>query len=177
MLYFLTFIFIPSIMKTLFMISAIYLALMATASAQAPISKAELVASGLTCSICSNSIYKALVRLPFIDHVTPDLEHSSYHITFKKPLAVDIDAIKEAVRGAGFSVSSLTLTMSLTHVAVQNDADVVLGGQTFHFLHVPPEILNGETTVKVVDKDFLPAALYKQFGSPKGTSRTYHVTI
>ena len=149
--------------------------------------RADLVASGLTCSMCSNSIYKALVRLPFVEKVSPDVEHSSFAITFRAGAVPDPDALQQAVTGAGFSVDRLTLTGSLDHVPVRNDAHVTLDGLTFHFLHVPDETLNGETTLRLVDKDFLDAKGYKQYGTytsmpcfrsgKMGATRVYHVSL
>ncbi|HTJ11529.1 MAG TPA: heavy-metal-associated domain-containing protein [Dinghuibacter sp.] len=141
-------------------------------------SRADLVASGLTCSMCSNSIYKALVALPFVEKVAPDVEHSSFAIVFKG--TPDIDALKQAVVGAGFSVDKLTLTISLDHVPVRNDAYVTLDGLAFYFVHVTDATLNGETTLRVVDKGFLPAKVYKQYSgaaAAKDATRVYHVTI
>lgn len=159
----------------------------ASAGDNASFTRANLVASGLTCSMCSNSIYKALVRLPFVDKVTPDVEHSSFAIVFKTASTPDIDALQQAVVGAGFSVDKLTVTVSLDHVPVQNDSHIMVNGLTFHFVHVPEETLNGETTLRLVDKDFLPAKTYKQYGTytamacfktgRMASTRIYHVTI
>lgn len=166
--------------------------------AQTVFTRAALIASGLTCSMCSNSIYKALVQLPFVDHVAPDVEHSSFLITFRKQAPVDIDALKQKVKEAGFSVSSLTITMQVRDLAIQSDVHLELGGQTFHFMHVKPQTLNGEATVRVIDRDFLSSREYKQFaayttmacyktgkmepccnktGQPSASTRIYHVTI
>lgn len=158
-----------------------------TAGNQASFNRADLVASGLTCSMCSNSIYKALTHLPFVERVSPDVEHSSFAIIFKPSVTPDIDALQQAVVGAGFSVDKLTLTVSLDHLPVRNDTHVVLDGLTFHFVHVPDGTLNGETILRVLDKDFLPAKTYRQYGTytamacfktgRMSSTRVYHVTI
>jgi hypothetical protein len=153
----------------------------ASAAPVAPVfTRADLVASGLTCSLCSNSIYKALVALPFIAKVTPDVENSSFRIFFRPGTTPDIDALSHAVIAAGFSVARMTLTLDLDHIQVQNDTQVVLGGLTFRFLRVTQETLNGETTLRVVDKDFLPSKEYRRYAVQAGHSegtRIYHVTI
>ena len=160
---------------------AVFGGMRATAAPAAPVfTRADLVASGLTCSLCSNSIYKALVALPFVAKVTPDVENSSFRIFFRPGKTPDIDALGRAVTGAGFSVARMTLTLDLDHIEVQNDAQVVLGGLTFRFMHVTQETLNGETTLRVVDKDFLPSKEYRRYAVQArhgdGT-RIYHVTI
>lgn len=155
------------------------------AGGNASFSRADLVASGLTCSMCSNSIYKALVRLPFVEKVTPDVEHSSFAIIFKS--TPDIDALKQAVVDAGFSVDKLTMTALLDHVEIHNDTHVVLDGLTFHFVHVGGATLNGETTLRIVDKDFVPSKTFRQYSGYTAMGcfktgkmdavRVYHVTI
>ena len=71
------------------------------------IKKVSLVASGLTCSMCSKAIFKALTKLDFVDEVKVDIEQSKFILTFKSGKTVVIDQIKSAVADAGFGVQSL----------------------------------------------------------------------
>lgn len=71
------------------------------------IKKVTLVASGLTCSMCSKAIFKALSKLDFVEEVKVDIEQSKFILTFKSGKKVVIDQIKSAVADAGFSVQSL----------------------------------------------------------------------
>lgn len=71
------------------------------------IKKVSIVASGLTCSMCSKAIFKALTKLDFVEEVKVDIEKSMYIMTFKTGKKVDIDQIKLAVTDAGFGVQSL----------------------------------------------------------------------
>ena len=71
------------------------------------IKKVSLVASGLTCSMCSKAIFKALTKLDFVDEVKVDIELSKFVLTFKSGKTVVIDQIKAAVADAGFSIQSL----------------------------------------------------------------------
>lgn len=73
----------------------------------AEIKKVSLVASGLTCSMCSKAIFKALSKLDFVEEVKVDIEKSMYIMTFKAGKKVDLDQIKLAVTDAGFGVQSL----------------------------------------------------------------------
>ena len=73
----------------------------------AEIKKVTLVASGLTCSMCSKAIFKALTKLNFVEEVKVDIEKSMYILAFKSGKKVEIDQIKSAVTDAGFSVQSL----------------------------------------------------------------------
>jgi copper chaperone CopZ len=71
------------------------------------IKKVALVASGLTCSMCSKAIFKALTKLDFVEEVKVDIEQSKFILTFKSGKIVAIDQIKSAVSDAGFGIQSL----------------------------------------------------------------------
>ena len=71
------------------------------------IKKVSLVASGLTCSMCSKAIFKALTKLDFVEEVKVDIEQSKFILTFKSGKTVVLDQIKSAVADAGFGVQSL----------------------------------------------------------------------
>jgi len=164
--------------------------------AEAQIKSATLTASGLTCSMCSKSIYKSLIKVTSVAQVDANVEKSSFAITFKEGVRVSFDDIKKAVQDAGFSVASLQALVAFHNEQITNDTHAVIDGTTFHFINVTPQTLNGEKTVTVVDKNFLPAKDYKKYSTytkmkcfatgmkedccPKNTgssNRVYHVTI
>lgn len=83
---------------------SILIMILALASVQirAQVTSATLVASGLTCSMCSKSIFKALEKVSFVEKVDVDIEKSSYSISFRKGADVVPDELKKAVEDAGF---------------------------------------------------------------------------
>ncbi len=170
--------------------------LLMSASSYAQIKSAALTASGLTCSMCSKSIYKALIKVPSIKNVTPDVEHSIFNIEFRDDANVSPDEVKKAVENAGFYVASMVVTATFDNTEVYNDAHVNMGGNTFHFLNVPKQTLQGAQAFRIVDKAFLPAGERKKYSKytkmkcfetgtmeaccPKDkvtAKRVYHVTI
>lgn len=174
----------------------LFIAMMLVAStAFAQIKSATLTASGLTCSMCSKAIYKALVKLPTVKNVEVNIEKSSYDIQFKEGAKVIIDDVKKAVEDAGFSVASMQVTASFNNAEVYNDAHITYGGNNFHFLGVNKQKINGEKTLTIVDKNYLPAKDFKKYSKQtkmkcietgmmgeccsKGgpTGRIYHVTF
>ena len=162
---------------------------------QAQFTKAELQASGLTCAMCNNAINKALKGLPFINTVKSDIKNASFNIEFKEKSEVDLDAMRKAVEDAGFFVAKLKLTGNFDNVNVKNDEHVVIAGRTFHFLDVSEQVLNGEKTLTLLDKNFLTAREFRKksaatkmacmqtgtMTAEKGgvavNTRVYHVTI
>ena len=136
-----------------------------TATVQAQFTKASLQASGLTCSMCNNAIYKALKALPFVASVDANVKTATFNIAFRDNVAADIDALKNAVEDAGFSVSSFNVTGKFDHVAIGNDKHIVIGDRHFHFVKVNDQVLNGEKTITIVDKGFLSVRNFKKFTS------------
>jgi copper chaperone CopZ len=163
----------------------------------AQFNKANLQATGLTCAMCSNAINKALKKIPFVESVKPDIKNSAFAIVFKENTQVDIDAIKNAVEDAGFSIGSLQLTGNFTEIKVEKDQHMKIGNENFHFLNADGQVLKGEQTITVVDKNFVSEKQFKKFSAAtklnciktgKVTSccekdgmaageRVYHVTI
>jgi len=181
------------IMKKIFFIAALILI---SASSFAQIQSASLKASGLTCSMCSKSIFKSLQKVSFIQDVKVDIEGSGYELKFKPGSQVVIDDVKKAVEKAGFSVASMKVTANFPKTTIENDAHIALNGTNLHFLNVPQQTIQGEKTFTVVDKNFLPAKDNKKYSQytkmtcfqtgmmaaccTKGsqpTGRIYHVTL
>lgn len=165
--------------------------------AQAQFKTANLQAAGLTCALCSRSINKALEKLSFVQTVVADIKSSSFNIVFKPGSVVDIDGLKTAVEDAGFSVAKLKMTGSFKNVKVQNDSHVSIDGRSFHFINTSTQVLDGEKTIVLVDKDFVNAKEFKKYSSytkmnciqtgkagnccksegVRENTRVYHVTI
>lgn len=178
-------------------IMSLGLILLAVLSSQAQFTKASLQATGLTCAMCSNAINKALMGVPFVESVKSDIKNSAFNIIFKQGSEVKIDALRDAVEDAGFSVGSLKMTGNFNEVKIENDKHVTIGKDVFHFLNVSDQLLSGEKTITVVDKNFLTSRQFKKISSATKMSclqtgkaagcctkegvaaeaRVYHVTI
>lgn len=129
---------------------------------QAQFNKAYLQATGLTCALCSNAINKALQKISFVESVKPDIKNSAFTIVFKQNASINIDEIKKAVDDAGFSVGSLKLTGNFHDLKVYNDEHITIGNETFHFLNVTNQVLNGEKTITIIDKNFVTTKEFKK---------------
>jgi copper chaperone CopZ len=157
----------------------------------------EIQAAGLTCSLCSNSIQKALKSLPFVAGVRTELKSNTFYIDLRPGTTPDPDMISRSVEKAGFSVGNMTMEVKFSPVEIKNDIHTLAAGQVYHFVNVKPQKIDGWQKVKLLDKGFvLPAeakknaklsgmACYKtgyaaecctSSSIPKG-KRIYHVTI
>ena len=156
-------------------------------SVQAQFVKADLQVSGLTCSMCSKATEKSLRTLTFISDIKPDLNRNLFVITFKKDANVNLDAISKKVLDAGFSVNKLTASFNFDNLKIDNNFHFNYAGNTYHFLNVKAETLNGITPVTVIDKNFVPASAYKKYAAQTtfpcyksgmmGSQKVYHLTI
>lgn len=168
-----------------------------TTAANAQVKKVAIQASGLTCSMCSNAIYKALKSVDFVENVDANIKNSTFEITFKPNTEVDFDKLKNKVEDAGFFVANFWATINFNNIAIKNDAPVEALGKNLMFLHVADQELKGDKTIKFLDKGYVSAQEFKKNGSltkkdcyktgladetcvqhgvSKG-SRVYHVTI
>ena len=134
-------------------------------AAMAQFSKATLQASGLTCAMCSKAVKVALEKVSFVKEVKVDIKKQEYTIAFKENADIEFDALKKAVEDAGFSVASLKVTGTISELSIQKDKHVKIGGKNFLFLNGFNQILNGEQTLTLVDKNFLSAKDFKKYSS------------
>jgi copper chaperone CopZ len=166
--------------------------LIASAPLMAQIKSASLTASGLTCSMCSKAIYKALLKVPEIKGVSVDVEKSVYKVTFKENAKIEIEDVKRAVTDAGFSVASMQIRANFNDVEVSNGYSMILSGNKLLFLAVNKQKLSGEKTVTIVDKGYISDRDFKKYSKTQGpgnlfaqttttaagtTDRVYHVIL
>ena len=128
----------------------------------AQVSGVNLQASGLTCSMCSNAINKALKSLDYVEKVQANIKTSSFDISFKPGAKPDFDQLKKKVEDAGFSVAKFSAIVHFDHVAVTNHNHVVIGDMAYHFLNVNNQTLNGDKAIRLLDKGFVSAKEYKK---------------
>ena len=67
-------------MKKVLLFSVI---LFAAIIANGQIIRAELTATGLTCSMCSKATYKQLTSIPEVENVEPDLNNTAFNFFLK----------------------------------------------------------------------------------------------
>ena len=155
---------------------------------------AKVKVTGITCSMCSNSVHKALSSLSFIEKIDVDLENAIFTLIFKQGEKVVIDEIKNKIEGAGFSVGELNADFKFSNVNVSKDYHYEFEGNTYHFVNVSDKTLDNTISIKFVDKGLISSKEYKKYvgltsmkciktGKPdkccpvSSTKRIYHVTI
>lgn len=127
----------------------------------AQIVKAEIIATGLTCSMCSNSINKQLKSLSEVASVDTDLNTNTFTITMKPNSNVSPKLFKDNVEKAGFFVGSLVLFMDTNSVS--------------NFINLEEKELpsSKEIKVQILDKGFVTDKEFKKLSKKHKNSTTY----
>lgn len=159
-------------MKKILSIAVIIISMQASAQ----VSKVSLQASGLTCSMCSNSINKALKTIDFVDKIEPNLKTYTFNITFKENTSIDFDLIRKKVEDAGFFVATFVATVQFNHAELHEN-QVRLADQTFIFLNDKVSHLNGIKQVKIVDRGFVSSREYKRNTLYTSSNKIYHAIL
>ncbi len=153
------------------------MALLISIMAKGQITRVTLQASGLTCSMCSNAINKALKSLGFVSDVYADIKTYSFEISFKPNSIVDFDLIRKKVEGAGFAVSAFYANIRFNNIPVKTGEPVDLEDKTFLFVVTKNQVLNGDKRIKIMDKGFVSAKEYKRNNYLPQSPQTYHVSL
>ncbi len=146
-------------MKNILLFSVI---LFAAIIANGQIIRAELTATGLTCSMCSKATYKQLTSIPEVERVEPDLNNTAFILFFKNGSAVNISNIKEKVEEAGFAVGELLVVLNFKNQQAENNKTFTLDNTTYTFMDTKSGNLTGEVKLKILDKGFVVEKEYKK---------------
>jgi copper chaperone CopZ len=136
--------------------------IMSSMMTEAQIIKAELTATGLTCSMCSRATYKQLTSLPEVDKVETDLNKTAFILHFKKGSKVNVADLKKKVEDAGFSVGELLVVFNFKNQTVANNGSFTQDNISYTFMDSKNAVLNGDVKVKVLDKGFVVEKEYKK---------------
>ena len=128
----------------------------------AQISKAEIIATGLTCSMCSNAINKQLKTLPEVVTVETDLNTNTFTVTLKEGNDLSPKVFKEKVEKAGFFVGSLVVTSKPETIT------------TSAYILVNDKLSNAsEIQFKILDKGFVTEKEFKKLSKTYKNVETY----
>ena len=128
----------------------------------AQLSKVEIVATGLTCSMCSNAINKQLKKLPEIEKVDIDLNSNTFTLFLTKNNTISPKILKESVQKAGFFVGSMIVTMAFDNQKIDNNTKLKKDNLNLIFIDSNAKILNGLQKFKVLDKGYVVMKDFKK---------------
>jgi copper chaperone CopZ len=143
-------------------IFAIVIASFISIQVKAQFTKAEIMATGLTCSMCSNAINKQLKSLSGVDSVEVDLNTNTFIVHVKKESFISPRTLKESVEKAGFFVGSMIVSMQFDNIVIPDSKKVEKDGAEFVILGNKTQILDGDVKAKIVDKGYVTQKEYKK---------------
>lgn len=149
--------------------------MLGAASANAQITKAELTATGLTCSMCSKATYKQLTSIPEVEKVETDLNKTAFTLHFRNGSSVNPGVLKKKVEDAGFSIGELIVVFNFSNQKAENNSSFTQDNITYTFMGTKPGVLAGEVKVKILDKGFVVEKEYKKLSKLTKQYPTYAV--
>jgi copper chaperone CopZ len=165
--------------KLLSIIILLFISTIATSQ----IIRAELTATGLTCSMCSKATYNQLKSISEVEKVEPDLNNTTFIIHFKSNTSVNISNLKKKVEDAGFAIGELVVLFKLDRQVAENNTSFLLDNNTYTFMETKSSTLNGEVKLKILDKGYVVDKEYKKFSNMTkqypsyvgANKNTYHI--
>ena len=140
------------------------LVLITSVKSFAQISKAEIIATGLTCSMCSNAINKQLKALPEVLKVETDLNTNTFVVTLSDKNALTPKTFKDKVEKAGFFIGSLVLTVNAD--ATNKSPYIIVNGN---------ENKSDGMQIQVLDKGYVTEKEFKKLSKSYKNIETYAV--
>ena len=134
-----------------------------TTTSFAQISKVEIRATGLTCSMCSNAINKQLKAMPEVKNVEIDLNTNTFIVSLSENNSVKPSIFKEKVEKAGFFIGSLILTT--TSETIKNSSFVVVNGKQNN---------SKEVKIQILDKGYVTDKEFKKLSKSLKNALTYN---
>ena len=135
----------------------------------AQITKVEIMATGLTCSMCSNAINKQLKTLSEVEKVDIDLNKNLFVVTLKADNKLTPKTFKDKVEKAGFFIGSMVLSVNLGNQTIEDNKKI----DNYIFIDTKAQTLNGLAKVKVLDKEYVTAKEYKKLEKVYTKYQTY----
>jgi copper chaperone CopZ len=151
-------------MKNIFFIALVHV-LLAASNSFAQIKKAEILATGLTCSMCSNAIYKKLSTISGVDTVLTDLNTNIFTVYLHPDNKYAPNIFKENIEKAGFFIGSLKVTMPASAIKDRTDQFIPIGK------FEPGE--DSELSIKIFDEGYITQKEYKKWSKTLASIESY----
>lgn len=136
--------------------------LMFSLKSNAQIIKAEIRATGLTCSMCSNAINKQLKSMPEVANVETDLNTNTFTVTLNEGNNLSPKSFKDKVENAGFFIGSLIITAKSETIA--NGSYILMDSNSNK---------SGDIKFQVLDKGYVTEKEFKKLSKSNKDVSTY----
>jgi copper chaperone CopZ len=148
-------------MKNLNKIQFLAALFLITLTTNAQITKAEIVATGLTCSMCSNAINKQLKTIKGVEKVDVDLNSNTFEVMLASNNNVSPKTLKDNIEKAGFFVGSMIVTLNIDNQKSSENAIINEKDMKFTVIDSKSKNANGNTKLKILNKGFVTQKEFK----------------
>ena len=124
--------------------------------------KAEIRATGLTCSMCSNAINKQLKSMLEVANVETDLNTNTFTVTLNEGNNLSPKSFKDKVENAGFFIGSLIITAKSETIA--NGSYILMDSNSNKL---------GDIKFQVLDKGYVTEKEFKKLSKSNKDVATY----
>lgn len=131
----------------------------------AQVKKAEIIATGLTCSMCSNAIFKQLNTIVGVDSVLTDLNTNTFTVFLKPDNKYAPSLFKENIEKAGFFIGSLIVTVPSSVVSGNANQFIPLGKGS--------PVIEEEISIKIFDEGYVTQKEHKKYLKTYASVGTY----
>lgn len=131
---------------------------------QAQIRQVDIKLHGLVCSLCTQSVEKAINKLNFVESVHADLDQTTAFVTFKKDIDVSFIELARAVKKAGFSVGSIIIHVnSQGRQLDKNESFLIQEG--FMIKNIDQVIYSKEQTLslQLIGSEYMSQQIFKHW--------------
>lgn len=94
------------------------------------VSVVDIGVGGMTCSMCSSAIHKALIEMPGVIDVNVSLATNIAHVEFIKSENLTADIIAEEIEDIGYDVSDVMVKAPKQRIRVLKRVEYAVGGMT-----------------------------------------------
>lgn len=141
------------------LILVFYVMIFSALAANAQIKEAEMKIYGLTCSLCTRSVEKALEKISYISSIDTDLEHTTTTLVFKEAINIYPEEIADAVEKAGFSVGFIRITYNFT-----TSFSECYEGEDIALTFLDGSLIDaGSHELLLVQKDLMSNKIFKEY--------------
>jgi copper chaperone CopZ len=131
----------------------------------AQISKIEIQATGLTCSMCSNAINKQLKSLSEVENVTTDLNTNTFVVYLKPNNSLTPKTFKDNVEKAGFFIGTMVVTLDRSYLKSNATRFIPLEDQA--------ATDSEEVKIRILDKGYVTQKEFKKLAKKYAKNDSY----
>ena len=120
---------------------------------------------GLTCSMCSNSIYRSLLQAKGVKEIKMDLNENIAEIYFHQNAVPNFTELSQKVRDAGYSVRFIKVKIYFEEFNAGFGKAYHFEGNEYIYVGNKKDYLNEPSDVMLIGKEFASKKEFKKWAS------------